>query len=340
MERLTAEGLARAADARAFAVEGYVPIGSWRVNLRATRREYAETLGVLLRQEPGSRPPGAAGEIDAELLLVSEPAGGALFPPHDPSGDGRVAGWEALGEGVQSLFTGWFRVVRFEDRRPERIVFFVREPQYSERAFRDHLFEMLCKVLFHGERFYVHAGAVRFGKDVNLFVGEGSFGKTTTCLYLARAGGTILSEDHVVLRRAGADFAVSGCQDTIRVTAKTEAFFFDAPLPITPVDGPGGPKKLFRTADHFEARPFEDFPFRRIFFNRIGERFAITPVSAREAVLRLFHMTRSFYRHNDPGDLDAYLEFFGDLVAGREHYALELSPDLRDLEQLVAFLRG
>jgi hypothetical protein len=262
-----------------------------------------------------------------------------VFDDGTPPEEGLVARWQDFGDQTRILFTGWFRVILYQALTPHRIVIFIREPQYSPRAFRDHLFVTLCKILFTYDRFYIHAGAVDFGGEVSMFVGPGSHGKSTICLRLAGEGATILSEDHVLLRRTGDRFWVSGCQDTARVTSKTERELFDTPLDHVPVDGPGGPKKEFQLAGHFRAAPYIDHLFGPVFFIRVGQRFHIQAITQRDAALRFIYMTRSFYRHNDVEDLDAYLSFFGDLVADHPCHDLELSPDLTALDQLVQFLK-
>jgi hypothetical protein len=314
----------------------FLPVGSWRLNVNATHREYAETLGSLLRQRVGARPPEDA--VDVELSMLASPAGGEHFPEAGESPD-TVARWADIGERRRMLYTGWFRVVVDSGSTPNRIAIFVREPQYSARAFRDHLFEVLSKVLFSYDRFYVHAAAIDFLDRVSLFVAPGSHGKSTISLALARAGATILSEDHVVLRRdAAARFWASGAQETVRVTAKTETML-SVPLDMEAVPAPGGPKKEFRAGDFFRAAPYVDYPFHRVFFNHVGARFEARPIARRDAVLRFIYMTRSFFRHDDESDLERYLAFFGDLVEGRECFDLELSPDLAALDQLVELLR-
>ncbi len=320
-------------------VEGFLPIGSWRVNVRANRRTYAETLGSLLRQEIGRRP--LAADVEATVSLLGTPAEGPLFGGRAGAPESAVARWQTVDDGVRVLFTGWFLTVVMQNQHPHQIVVFIREPQYSERAFRDHLFETLCKILFLYDRFYVHAGAVEFADKVNLFVGPGGHGKSTICLRLAQEGATILSEDHVIFRRNPADgscFWVSGCQETARVTPRTEDMVFASSLLRAAVDGPGGPKKEFQVAEYFPAEPYRDRPFHRLFFNRVGSRFRIEAISRQAAMLRLIYMTRSFFRHDDEGDLASYLSFFGDLVLGRQCYDLELAPDLAALDELVAFL--
>lgn len=343
-------GLDQLARATPFAVEAFLPLGSWRVNLRATDAADAATLGSLLRQSIGPRQPLPEAETDLELCLVRSPADGPLFGGTRPGAavpDGSVAAWWEIGPGLRAMNTGWFHVVLWREPWPRRAVIFIREPQHGERAFRDHLLAVLCKLLFTFDRFYLHAagvawtpGAAPAGKadrpgPADLFVGRGSQGKTTLALALARAGATVLSEDHVLLARGEGGFTVSGCQDTVRVTPATEAWFFDRPLDLAAEDGPGGPKKTLPLAAVAGAAPYVDFPIGRIFFNRIGDRIAISPLPRSAALLRLIEMTRGFYRHNAAGDLDGYLAFFADLVRDRACYDLGLSRDLGELARVV-----
>jgi hypothetical protein len=327
--RLTDEDVAHA---------GYMPLGSLRLNLHASHADYLETLGSLFRQVPTRIPPRAATEVDAEVYLVSRARGSADFHRGPLPTDGSIARWESSAEGVSELFTGRFRVILQRCRSPLRIYFVVREPQHSQRAFRDHLFEVVTKVLFALDRVYLHAAAVEHQGRVDVFVGQGSFGKTTVSLRLAQAGGTILSEDHVLFARSGSGFVLSGCQQTVRVTAKTERHVFGEALgdvPPSPLDG----KKEVAVDRFFRSAPYRDFPFQRIFFNHVGESLRARPISRQDAVLRLFTMTRSF-RSGAAEDVGPYLDYLAQLVEGRDVYDLELSPDLACLDDLVRLLRA
>lgn len=332
--KITGKGLLELTQAARYEVQGYFPMGSWRINLYAGKERYAATLGLLFRQEVGKRP--LLVDPDSSIYLISAPADDIVFPTKLPPEEGQIARWRKAADQVDMLFTGWLRLFV----TPRHIVILVREPQFTDRAFRDHLFEIICKLLFREDRFYIHSAAIQLRDQVSLFVAPGAHGKSTITLRLAQAGATILSEDHVIIRRDEAgSFLVSGCQDTARVTPKTEEMIFDAPLAIEPeATGPGGPKKLFELSDYFASAPFTDFPFERVFFNHIGRQFKIKPMSRQAAVLKLMYMTRSFFRQNDEADLAGYLDFFSDLAGGREFYDLELSPDLADLDRLVAFL--
>lgn len=329
--------LERLAAADDLPLRGFLPLGSFGVNVTAGRPDYTATLDLLFRQRVTDRPRRPDDAIAARLQLRPCAADDPLFTLGGPVEDGAPAAWQPLDGGWSTLGTGRFRVF-LRAARPADVVCLVREPQWSERAFRDHLFEVVCKVLFAFDRFYVHAAAVELHGRVHVFVGRGSFGKSTTCLTLAKAGATILSEDHVLFARAGDGFVVSGCQETARVTEKTERFLFDAPLDAPPEAHTGVVKKEFRVADHFACRPYVDHDFDSVFFNHVGTTFRIREMPRQEAMLGLFYMTKSFFRASRPEDYDRYLDYFAALVRGRTCHELELSPDLGDLAQLVRFL--
>lgn len=329
--------LERLAAADDLPLRGFLPLGSFGVNVTAGRPDYTATLDLLFRQRVTDRPRRPDDAIAARLQLRPCAADDPLFTLGGPVEDGAPAAWQPLDGGWSTLGTGRFRVF-LRAARPADVVCLVREPQWSERAFRDHLFEVVCKVLFAFDRFYVHAAAVELHGRVHIFVGRGSFGKSTTCLTLAKAGATILSEDHVLFARAGDGFVVSGCQETARVTEKTERFLFDAPLDAPPEAHTGVVKKEFRVADHFACRPYVDHAFDSVFFNHVGTTFRIREMPRQEAMLGLFYMTKSFFRASRPEDYDRYLDYFAALVRGRTCHELELSPDLGDLAQLVRFL--
>ena len=124
----------------------------------------------------------------------------------------------------------------------------------------------------------------------------------------------------------------------MRVTAKTERLLSRS-VNTVPVDGIGGPKKEFPALQFFRAVPFQDYPFHRIFFNQLGAHYSLAPISRQAAQLRLMFMTRSFFRPDTAGAMARYLDFWGGVVRGRACFALELSPDLTMLDELVRFLQ-
>jgi hypothetical protein len=148
----------------------------------------------------------------------------------------------------------------------------------------------------------------------------------------------VLGEDRLILRRSNGGFLVSGSGETFRVTEETERHFFPVPLAVEPRDVGGVLKKEVRVSSHFATAAHTDFPVRRIFFNHVGERFTIIPLSKHQALLELIRETKASHRFAGGDDYRAYLGFLRDFVEVAPAYRLELSRDLRDLERLDAFL--
>src|SRR5699024_9092648 len=122
---------------------------------------------------------------------------------------------------------------------PTHIRVTVRRGDRSHYDLCVHLAVVFHKILFLLDRIVLHAAAVRVAGRVALFIGDRGAGKTTTALALTRAGGTVLGEDHIILRRSGDGFVVSGCDERWRVDARTERHFFDNPLPLEAADYAG-----------------------------------------------------------------------------------------------------
>jgi hypothetical protein len=321
-----------------YSAEGFMPIGSWGLNIKADQRDYAETLAYLFKQK--MRHSFSKNASRADLFMVQTPRTSGLFSDASLAADNTMAHWQYLPGGALTLFTGWFHIIVYQDQFPAKIVIFVREPQYSFAAFRDHLFEVIHKVLFIFNRFYIHAGAVKWGDKVCAFVGDRGSGKSTVCLRLAKDGAQIISDDHILFNKSEDQFFVSGCEDTVRVTEKTEKGLFNSPLRENPSDYDGVLKKEILLKDYFDCIPFQDFPVHDIFFTHVGDAFKICKISKQQAVINLIEKTKAFFRFNRPEDLNDYLAYFSRLTSQTKLYDLTLSPDLGDLNKLIVFLSG
>jgi hypothetical protein len=202
-----------------------------------------------------------------------------------------------------------------------------------------HLTVVLHKVLFIVGRVVLHAAAVRLGGVTTLFLGDKGAGKTTSSLRLARAGATVLGEDHVILKRSRDGFQVSGCDERSRLDAKTERYFFPEPLAMEPRDFAGLLKKELPARDVFDSQPYIDHRPARVFFSRVGTKFAIVPLPRRAALLRLIRAAGKLQRFVDADDYGSFLDMLSDFTRAVVAYDLELSPDLRELDRLVEFLQ-
>ena len=224
------------------------------------------------------------------------------------------------------------------DTHPTRIRVKVRQPDLFRPALHVHFGVVLNKVLYLMDHVVVHAAAVRLRDTVHVFVGEKGAGKSTICLGLARAGGTVLGEDHVILRRTEHGYLVSGGDERSRLTERTERHFFPASLPVPARDFAGTPKKEIRMGDFFSSRPYEDFPAHRLHFPRVGSKFALHPLAPQAALLRLMKSTSHFQRFASGSDQARFLDFLAGFIGTVGADEVELSPDLGDLDRLAQAL--
>ena len=216
-------------------------------------------------------------------------------------------------------------------------------PVLSDYEDRDLLLHCVMvvfyRMLYLLERVHLHAAAVRVGGQTSLFIGQNCSGKSTISLKLGLAGGAVLGEDHVVLRRMDGRFCVSGCDGNMRLTRETEQAFFPDGLPIEPVKVGEVMKKEFRTSDRVNCAPYRDVPVDRVFFLEMGEEFRIAGMPREDAMAVVVDAVRERYRFTDDGDHEAFLGFFRGLVHSVELHRLTLSRDLADLDKLVVFLQ-
>lgn len=246
---------------------------------------------------------------------------------------------ETSGDGTLTVATDI--VAARLDRRdsPFSLVISVRPNDFPEPYFCTHLSVVMNRVLLALGRAYLHSAAVAFGGRHYLFVGDKAAGKSTLCLTLGRLGAEILSDDHVVVRRHEQTYLVSGCEETSRVTPRTEAFIFGQ-LDVESQDFGGMVKKEFDVDRFFRLSAYVDFPIHRVFFSRVGRTLRVRPMSRQAATIELIEKSRALYRFQDAADLDVFLDFWTSLAESIPAYDLELSETLTDLEHLPALLEA
>jgi hypothetical protein len=304
--------------------------GSLSLHVASERSLYPETIAELFCY--GARPaPAAADPAQAEIFFIENDE----LPRVAVPADGLLIVNAPFGKEIhtEALTAGAFLTAA-----PPRFVVAVRSPTMSEYELKVHVTVVLYKLLFFLERLALHAAGVRMHGLVNVFFGGKGAGKSSTSLHLARSGGTVLGEDRLVLRRSDGRFLVSGSGERFRVTEKTERHFFSTPLDAEILDVGGVRKKEFPVSRFFSAAPHVDFPIDRIFFNRVGQRFAIERLSRHEALLELIRETKTSLRFGGAEDYRSYLGYLRALAETTPAFRLELSPDLSDLERLGAFL--
>ena len=322
-------------------MRGVLSFGSWAVNVYAGTRPLLNQVARLFREIPQSVVATrhrrgaprwylvtAGGAPDIERRIELALGEGTRIPPD---------GFLSAHRGTLTVFCTELVRVAITTDRPPQIFFIVGAP--PSYALAVHLSFAVHKVLFHFDRVLLHAAAVRVGRRVHLFVGERGAGKTTVSLRLAAAGGTLLSDDHVVVRRTGSRFTVSGCNGRARLAADTERFLLARPLRIRPQDFAGIRKKEVDASRLCRSRPFRDYDVGALYFPRVGTRFALRPMSRHEAMASLLGAWRTAMRFADAHQLAHCFDYFAALVRCMEPYSLELSPDLSDLDDLVSFAR-
>ncbi len=322
---------------RNFSYKGLLQLGSWGLSLYASKRYYIDTLAYLFKQNVKSS--FKENEINVFLHMIECKKDSEVFSPDLPVQDNSVALWEYLENGVVTLFTGRFRIFISKKAKPVKIVIYIREPLYSHNAFVDHLFEVIHKILFMFGRFYIHASAVKWNDRISAFLGDRGSGKTTTCLKLAQEGAQIISDDHILLKKTRNKFFVSGCEETGRVTGKTEKSILQRSLSEKPISYNGVLKKEILLKYFFDCVHYKDFPIHDIFFINIGDIFRISSISKQDAVINFIEKTKPFFRSNRTEDLNDYLTYFSQLVNQVGVFKLTLTTNLEDLNKLVSFLK-
>jgi hypothetical protein len=226
------------------------------------------------------------------------------------------------------------------NQRPVDIRLTVLRDDVPFPALLVHFGVVIHKLLFQLDRVMLHAAAVQVEGAVCLFVGGKGAGKSTTCLALARAGGTVLGEDQVLLHKSSVGYRVSGGDERSRVTERTERHFFAEPLAVQARDFAGTMKKEIRMRDFFRSEPFRDFPAHRLVFPRVTGRFGLQRLKAQPALLRMMAFNGHFQRFEGARDQTAFLDFLAGFIDTVSCWELTLSDDLMELEVLADRLRN
>ena len=316
--------------------EAILRFGSLRGRFVSPRALYTEEVALVFGAEVLPVDPARNGADRFHLVIEDAPGEEAPDHPPIPPHGMRLSGTDRH----PSIVTEVLRAEVALDAAPVRIRVVVRQPEADRFELRVHFSAVLNKLLFLMDHVVLHAAAVRLDDRVHVFVGDKGAGKSTLCLGLARAGGTVLGEDHVILRRSSDGFLVSGGDERSRVTEQTERHFFSEPLDIAPKDFAGTPKKEIRMGDYFLSRPYEDFPAHCLHFPWVTGSLSIRPLKAQPALLRFMKYTAHFQRFAGGADQARFLDMLSGFVAGVRTFELTLSRDLNDLDRLAAALRN
>jgi hypothetical protein len=303
--------------------------GSLDIRLHAGHRRYVDILPHAFRLWPVADDATAPG---VELVAVD---GTEPRPPAGQAGDFLRIETEAGTVRVSTAISE-LRLDRMTTPACARLVVHVDDQQ---DAFVDHYIVMhLQKLLQQMGRLRLHGAAVELGGRTAVFLGDKGAGKSTISLALGRAGATVLADDQIVIRRTDGEVLVSGVDGALRVTEKTERYFFDAPIRVPSADFGGVAKKEVALADHVAASPGVDVVPSDLLFCHVGDHFEIRPLARSEAVRRVVHSVQSLHRFAGPDDQADFLGLVTTFVQSVDVFELELSPDLAELDRLIGHL--
>jgi len=311
--------------------------GSLYGRLQSAQQVYTEALALVFGVGLHPLPPDREAGRHFDLTIIDDPG---IVPAVNEFGLRSNSLTLSDTPGRTTIATDVLRAELLLDRQPADIRLTVLQSGLDFAVLCVHFGVLVHKMLFLLDRVVLHAAAVELDGVVSVFVGHKGAGKSTTSLALAKAGGTVLGEDQVVLRRQGAGYVVSGGDERSRVTERTERHFFAEPLAAPARDFAGTLKKEIRMGDHFRSRPFHDFPAHRLLFPRIAGKFELRPLKSQQALVRLLAYNGHFQRFEGGRDQAAFLDYLAGFIASVSCWDLSLSDDLHQLDRLVEASRS
>jgi len=194
------------------------------------------------------------------------------------------------------------------------------------------LLRRLGRLQLHGAAATIHGRTV-------VLLGDKGAGKSTLSVAIGRAGGTVLGDDQLMLH-VGDAVTISGVDGGLRLTAQTERHFFAVPLAYEAQDFAGTLKKEVPLGDFVEAAPGTEAVPTACYFPRVGDRFEVIPIGRPVAVARLLEALVPLHRFTGPTDQLAFVRAITTFFGAVDVFDLTLSPDLHELDRVVATLAG
>jgi hypothetical protein len=302
--------------------------GSLDLRLHA-RPRYLELFPLHFRlwttADDGSAP-------DVELVITDDEEARA---PVEHVDDPLVEQFTATGRRLCTSIT----TLELDERSLPPRASLVIHPVGQDDAYIDHYLAMNVRALLRAlGRVQLHGAAVVTPRRTALFLGDKGAGKSTIALAFGRAGAVVLADDQVMLRADDDQIRVSGIDGGLRVTARTERHFFDAPLDATPRDFGGMLKKEVRLGDHVHARPNEDHDLDALYFPRVDREFVVAPLSRSVALSRVLAPLLPLHRFAGTRDQYEFVRTMTRFVRSVEVYELTLGTDLGELDALAGEL--
>lgn len=331
---MTRDELLAMADEHAVGCRDLLRLGDLTVRVDCCAAWYRDLVLAQFRTVPHQHAGRPVEPARARLRVFEAQARPGLAAEVPP--DGLV---------TTELGPGWWQIsteaiaAHVLEGDPTEIVLAVRARPEDEFAFRVHLGVTLHRALLLLERIFLHAAGIVWDGTCTAFVGDKGSGKSTLSLALGRAGAIVLGDDHLVLRRDGDRYAVSGCDREARVLPDAETHLFGGPVDA-PIIELGGVRKREILLERFvRSDPYREHALDRIVFPAVGQRFRATALRKSAALVRLIDATRGSHRFSGAADQSAYLDYLAGLVEGVATFEVELSPDLSELDALVDWMR-
>jgi hypothetical protein len=206
---------------------GTIRLGALTIDLIADDDTWAETFALRFRcaLEPHAvTPPDVV--LRVESIGERLPAASGLGPSLEVEREGSTVHYRS---GVMDLTADLAA-------SPVETVVTVR-PDGQVTPHLHHLFAVhVDALLLTLGAIRLHGAAIEFGGSTNMFLGDKGAGKSTTSLALGLAGGRVLADDQLLVRRTDGGIRVSGVDGNVRLTTKTESHFLTEPLDAEAVD--------------------------------------------------------------------------------------------------------
>ena len=307
---------------------GIVRFGSFALQLEPDQSFWA---GVMLRRFRATPRPQAGVAVDMVLRIRAAPEA----RPSILEGDAlRV---ERQGDRARVWCDMMTLDVDFA-ARPATSLLRVHDGGAGEPLLEHCFAVFLHKLLQMAGVVRLHAAAVETpvaGGRTVVMLGDKGAGKSTLSLAFGRAGARVLADDQVVLRRRGDSVVISGCDGNVRLTEQSERHFVDEPLAAEAQNFGGVWKKEVRLDRLVNAMPYCDRRAARLYFPRVGSRFALEPVGRTAALIRILDAISPAHGFDGPSDRMDLVRLVTEFVASLDCFDLELSSDLAELDRVV-----
>ena len=314
--------------APAVDASGIVRFGTFALQLQTEQSFWADVMLRRFRAAPG-RHPG----VTPDVVVRVRPDWGDPVPAggQDTLRVERTRARVRVLSDVMSL--------EVDDAARPRMADLHVHPRDRDQPYLEHFFAVLIhKLLQLCGVVRLHGAAVEAGGLTSVFVGGKGSGKSTIALAAGRAGGRVLADDHIVIRRGAGGIAVSGCDGNIRLTEASERHFFRNPLAAVAGDFGGVLKKEVPLAGLVLSIPYQNRAASRLYFPFVGDHLAVRPVSRRVAVERILNDIAPAHRFDGPADQWDIMQLVTDFVTPLACADLELSTTLLHIESLMDVL--